>query len=86
MDHRTTALAVIARIAKVDVERLSPETELVADLELDSARALELLVEIEDVLGTELSEEAAERLNTVGDILAYIEEMQAGSRGPGAPG
>jgi acyl carrier protein len=75
MDHRTTALAVIARIAKINVDRLTPETELVADLELDSARALELLVELEDALGTEIPEEAAERLNTVGDVLSYIETL-----------
>jgi acyl carrier protein len=79
MDQRSTALAVIARVAKVDVATITPELELVADLELDSARALELLVELEDALDAEISEEAAERLNTVGDVLSYIETLRVES-------
>jgi acyl carrier protein len=46
--------------------------ELVADLDVDSARALELLVALEDALGIEISDEDAARLDTVGDILAYL--------------
>ena len=73
MDHKDTALAVVAQVAKVDAATITPEMELVADLELDSARALELLVKLEDALEIEITDEAAARLNTVGDILAYIE-------------
>ena len=75
MDKKNTALAVVAKVSKVDVTTLTPEMELVADLELDSARALELLVELEDALETEISDEEAAKLNSVGDILAYIETM-----------
>ena len=75
MDKKNTALAVVAKVSKIDVATLTPEMELVADLELDSARALELLVELEDALETEISDEEAARLNSVGDILAYIETM-----------
>jgi acyl carrier protein len=49
--------------------------ELVADLGMDSARALELLVELEDKIGIEISDEDAARLNTVGDILGYIKKL-----------
>ncbi len=75
MDLKSTALAVVAKVAKVDVATITPKMELVADLGLDSARALELLVELEDALETEITDQAAARLNTVGDILAYIETM-----------
>ena len=75
MDKKNTALAVVAKGSKVDIATLTPEMELVADLELDSARALELLVELEDALETEISDEEAAKLNSVGDILAYIETM-----------
>lgn len=75
MDHKSTALTVVAKVAKVDAATITPDMELVADLGLDSARALELLVELEDALETEITDEAAARLNTVGDILAYIETM-----------
>ena len=47
--------------------------ELVANLGLDSAKALELLVELEDQLGVVIDDDDAARLNTVGDVLAYLE-------------
>ena len=75
MDKRNTALAVVAKVSKVNAGTLTPEMELVADLALDSARSLELLVELEDALETEISDEEAAKLNTVGDILAYIDTM-----------
>ncbi len=75
MDKKNTALAVVAKVSKVESAALTPEMELVADLSLDSARALELLVELEDALETEISDEQAAKLNTVGDILAYIDTM-----------
>ena len=75
MDKRNTALAVVAKVSKVDAGTLTPKMELVADLALDSARSLELLVELEDALETEISDEEAAKLNTVGDILAYIDTM-----------
>jgi acyl carrier protein len=75
MDMKSTALAVVAKVSKVDVATITPEMELVADLGLDSARALELLVELEDALGTEISDEEAAKLNSVSDILGYIERM-----------
>lgn len=73
MDVRATALAVIAKVSRVEVASLRPEMELVGDLDLDSARSLELLVELEDSLGIEIEDDDAGRMNTVGDILAYLE-------------
>jgi acyl carrier protein len=72
MDATETALAIIARIARRPAAELTPEMELVADLNLDSARALELLVALEDALGIEISDDDAARLDTVGDILTYL--------------
>lgn len=72
MNVTETALGVIARISKVDASSITPDMELVADLGMDSAKALELLVELEDTLGIEISDEHAARLNTVGDILGYL--------------
>lgn len=76
MDERTRALQVIAKVGKVDVNTLEPQMELVADLDLDSAKALELLVELEDALGIEISDDDAAHLNTVGDILDYLERLR----------
>jgi len=75
MSLRDTALAVIAKVSKVEVDALSPDLDLVADLGFDSAKALELLVELEEALAIEVSDEQAARLNTVGDILAVVETL-----------
>jgi acyl carrier protein len=73
MSYADTALDVIARISGTDRSRLNPELELVANLGFDSAKALELLVTLEERLGIEIEDDDAARLNTVGDILAYLD-------------
>lgn len=75
MDKRTTALAVIARIAGRDVATVEPRHDLVADLDVDSPKALQLLVELEEALGVEISDEDAAKLDSVGDILGYVERL-----------
>lgn len=77
-DMQRTALEVIASISKQKPSDLQPDHELIADLGMDSARALELLVELEDRLEIEISDEDAARLNTVGDILDYLDGKPSG--------
>ncbi len=77
MSMKDTALAVLAKISGKDPESLTREAELVADLGMDSAKALELLVELEDSLEIEIEDEDAARLITVGDILDYLDRLEA---------
>ena len=46
--------------------------ELVADLNIDSPKALQLLVDLEDRLSIEISDEDAAKMDTVGDVLDYL--------------
>lgn len=73
MSRTELVLDIIARISGKDRSILEPELELVADLGLDSAKALELLVTLEDRLDIEIDDDTAAELNTVGDILAFLE-------------
>ncbi|HSL18742.1 MAG TPA: acyl carrier protein [Methylomirabilota bacterium] len=75
MNRAEIVLSVVARVGGVPVESLSPGTELVAELDMDSAKALELLVELEDRLGIEIDDDGAAGLATVGDILAFVESL-----------
>jgi|APFre7841882724_1041349.scaffolds.fasta_scaffold191287_1 acyl carrier protein len=82
MSLRETTLAVIAKVSKADAAAIRPDMDLVADLGFDSAKALELLVELEDALGIEVSDEQAARLNSVGDILAIVETLEPPTQPP----
>lgn len=82
MSLRETTLAVISKVSKVEATALRPDMDLVADLGFDSAKALELLVELEEALGIEVSDEQAARLNSVGDILAIVETLQPPAHPP----
>ena len=79
MNERSKAIEIIARVSKKDPATIRPDMDLVADLDIDSAKALELLVELEDALGFEISDEQAAGLNTVGDILAVVESLKVES-------
>ena len=66
------AAALIAKICGKQPEALQRADDLVVDLAIDSAKALELLIELEEVLGIEISDEDAARFESVGDILGYV--------------
>ncbi len=72
MDHPSDTLEVLARIAEVESSSLSPDKHLVADLGIDSPKALRLLVELEDRLDIEIEDEQAAELKTVGDVLDFV--------------
>jgi acyl carrier protein len=77
MTKREAALAVITRVSRKEPSEIIPQAELVANLGMDSARSLELLVELEDELGVEISDEDAAAMITVGDILDYVATLEA---------
>jgi len=66
------ALDVISALTEKPKAALKPETELVSELGIDSPRALQLLVELEESTGAEISDEEAARMETVGDVLDFF--------------
>ncbi len=75
MNKVEIATSVLARMSEVAAKDLEPTMELVSDLGIDSPKALELLVELEEGLGTEISDEDAARMETVGDVLDYARAL-----------
>lgn len=71
MDQRAVASRVLARASGRDEADLRPEFHLVADLGIDSPKQLELLIELEEALDVEISDEDAAAMETVGDVLDY---------------
>lgn len=55
-------------------ETISRSTSFEKDLGGDSLDAVEFIMEIEDAFGIEISESAAEKMKTVGDVADYVEK------------
>lgn len=72
-DTLDKAKAVMGKVAGVPVEELDGNAELVADLGIDSAKSLQLLVELEEATGVEVSDEEAAGMETVQDVLSFFD-------------
>jgi acyl carrier protein len=60
----------------VDVNDVTLEKSFVEDLNADSLDLTELIMTFEERFGFEISEEEAEKLKTVGDVVAYIKKKK----------
>ncbi|UTR10911.1 MULTISPECIES: acyl carrier protein [Evansella] len=75
--------AILDRVAKIVSDRLGvdesevkPEATFKDDLGADSLDVVELVMELEDEFDLEISDEDAEKISTVGDVIQYIERHQ----------
>lgn len=64
---------IIAEQLDVDKNSITPETNLMKDLEADSLDAVEIIMAIEDEYGLEIPDEQAEEFQVVKTIVEYIE-------------
>ena len=77
MERSDIALEVLAEVSGRPVAELDVGLDLVADLGIDSPRALRLLVELEDRLDVEIPDDVAARISTVGDIVELIATLDS---------
>ncbi len=63
---------LIAETLGVDEDKVTPEANLIDDLEADSLAIVELHMEIEEKLGVKIPDEAITDLHTVQDVLDAI--------------
>lgn len=68
--------AIIADRFEVDQSTVTNEMNLEQDLDADSIDFVEFVLELEDTFGSEISDEDAEKLNTVGEVVDYIAARQ----------
>lgn len=64
---------IVERIG-VDASKITPETTFRDDLGADSLDIVELVMEMEDRFGVEVSDDDADNMTTVGKVAAFIEE------------
>lgn len=65
---------IIVEQLGADEDTVNMNTHLMKDLEADSLDAVEIIMAIEDEFGLEVSDEDAEKFQTIGDIVRYIED------------
>ncbi|GGA96990.1 acyl carrier protein [Macrococcus hajekii] len=59
----------------VDADKVTAEASFKDDLGADSLDIAELVMELEDEFGMEIPDEEAEKINTVGDAVNYIDTL-----------
>ena len=67
-------IAMVAEQMGVDAAQVKPESRLKEDLGADSASIMMLVMDVESEFGIEVEDDAIEKVKTVADMVAYIEE------------
>ncbi|MBX9789488.1 MAG: acyl carrier protein [Pirellulales bacterium] len=70
-------IEIVAEQLGVNKEQITPETSFVNDLGADSLDTVELVMELEEEFDINIPDDAAEKIQTVGQAIEYIEKMQA---------
>ena len=66
--------AIIVDKLGVEESEVKPEASFTNDLGADSLDTVELIMEFEKEFGITIPEDKSEKISTVGDAIAYIEE------------
>ena len=66
--------SIIVEQLSVDDSSISMDTSLMKDLEADSLDAVEIMMAIEDEFDIEIPDEDAEKFQSIGDIVKYVDE------------
>ena len=69
--------AIIIDKLGVEESQVTPEASFTADLNADSLDTVELIMEFEKEFGISIPDEDTTKINTVQDVIAYIEKLQA---------
>jgi acyl carrier protein len=70
---------IVAEQLGVDKEKVTPETHFINDLGADSLDTVELVMELEEEFDISIPDDAAEKIQTVGQAIEFIEKEQASS-------
>ena len=72
-DHASKIKDIIEKELGVEREKLTPEASFIEDLGADSLDTVELVMAFEEEFGVEIPDDAAEKISTVKDAIAYID-------------
>ncbi len=66
---------LVADVANIPVDSLTPHTDLLAELELDSLALYEIVIELEEKYDLQISDEEIDKIRTMGDVVQYIDSQ-----------
>src|SRR5258707_2589110 len=69
---------IIVEQLGVNPEQVTPNASFIEDLGADSLDTVELVMAFEEEFSVEVPDEDAEKLQTVGDVIHYIEDSAKG--------
>lgn len=67
---------LIADNFNVDQDKITENTNFTNDLDADSIDLVEFILQLEDEFGSEIPDNEAEKIKTVGDAVSYIKSHQ----------
>ncbi|MXW68349.1 MAG: acyl carrier protein [Gemmatimonadales bacterium] len=74
MDNAARVREIIAQELGVEQEKVVDDANFVDDLGADSLDTVELVMAFEEEFGIEIPDEDAERMQTVAEAIAYLNE------------
>lgn len=66
---------IIAEQLGMDVSEITEDASFVDNLGADSLDLVEMIMAFEEEFNVEISDDAAEKIKTVGDALEYVKEL-----------
>lgn len=69
--------AIIVELLGVEETKVKLEARFREDLEADLLDLVELIMKFEDVFGTEISDEDAQKITTVGEAVKFVDSQKA---------
>jgi acyl carrier protein len=70
-------IEIVASQLGVSKDQITPETSFINDLGADSLDTVELVMELEEEFEINIPDDAAEKIQTVGQAVEFIEKHQA---------
>ena len=69
-------IKLIAKTLELDAKKINEKTNLVQDLDVESLDLVDLVAAFEEEFGVEIEDKDIKNLQTVGDIVKYIEKRE----------
>ncbi len=76
----TKVIGIVAEQMGVDKDQITRDTSFTNDLNADSLDTVELVMELEEEFDTQIPDEQAEKIHTVGQAVDFINKNLASSK------